>query len=72
MPINDFLKTTQEDVLTLSADNTHIVKWEVDVSYAIHPNMKGHTGATMTLGKGAVTSLSKKQKSIPEVQQNPN
>ena len=61
-----FLKTTKEDVLTLSADNTHIVKWEVDASYVVHPDMKGHTGATMTLGKGAITSLPNKQKSIPE------
>ena len=61
-----FLKTTQEEVLTLSADNTHIIKWEVDASYAIHPDMKGHTRATMTIGKGAVTSLSNKRKSTPE------
>ena len=46
----------------MSVDNTHIVKWEVDASYAVHPDMKGHTGATMTLGKGAITSLSNKQK----------
>ena len=44
----------------------------MDASYAVHPDMKGHTGATMTLGKGTVTSLSTKQTSRPEAQQNQN
>ena len=38
------------------------IKWWVDASYAVHPNMRGHIGATMTLGKGSIFSLSTKQK----------
>ena len=34
----------------------------MDASYAVHPNMRGHTGATMTLGKCSIFSLSTKQK----------
>jgi hypothetical protein len=39
-----------------------IIKWWVDASYAVHPNMRSHTGATITLGKGSVYLLSTKQK----------
>ena len=38
------------------------IKWFVDASYTVHPDSKGHTGAVMTLGKGATTSFSTKQK----------
>ena len=43
-------------------DNSNIVKWKCDISYAIHANMKSYTGAYMTLGQGVIISVSKKQK----------
>ena len=58
----DFLKRTQKDCLTLKADNSNIVKWNIDAAFAVHPDMKSHTGITMTLGRGSIQSLSKKQK----------
>ena len=57
-----FLKNTKNDVLTLTADNSNIIKWKCNISYAVHTNMKSHTGAYMTLGQGTVTSVRKKQK----------
>ena len=39
--------------LTLEADNLEVMDWHVDASFAVHPDMKGHTGGTMTLGKGS-------------------
>ena len=48
--------------LTLEASNDGIVQWWVDASYAVHPNMRSHTGATITLGKGSLFSKSSKQK----------
>jgi len=48
--------------LTLEADNTHVIKWWVDASFAVHPDMKSHTGATMLLGKGSIYSTSTRQK----------
>ena len=39
-----------------------MIKWWVDASNAVHPNMRSHTGATMTLGKGSPYSISSKQK----------
>jgi hypothetical protein len=38
-----------------------IIKWWVNASYAIHKDMKSHTGAGMSLGKGFIYSQSKKQ-----------
>jgi hypothetical protein len=58
----NFLKATQDDVTTMSADDTASVKWHVDASFAPHEDMKSHTGATMTLGSGTISSISTKQK----------
>ena len=37
-----FLKQTQQDCLTLKADGTNIVKWSLDASFAVHPDMRSH------------------------------
>jgi hypothetical protein len=39
-----------------------VVKWYVDASFAVHPDFKSHTGAMMTLGKGVMQSIARKQK----------
>ena len=57
-----FLKDTKEDKLTLEADGTNILSWWIDASFAVHPNMRSHTGATMSMGKGCPISVSTKQK----------
>jgi hypothetical protein len=56
-----FLRQTCKDKLTLRADSK-IAKWHVDAAFAVHPDMRSHTGATMTMGKGAIFSISRKQK----------
>eukprot|EP00804_Cyclotella_cryptica_P007797 CCRYP_001374-RA/>CCRYP_001374-RA protein AED:0.44 eAED:0.44 QI:0/0/0/1/0/0/3/0/308 len=48
--------------LCLSVEDMGFVRWYVDASYVIHEDCKGHTGAMMTLGEGAVISMSRKQK----------
>ena len=57
-----YLNGTQDMKLTLSAENLRSIKWYVDASFAVHPDFRSQTGGTMTFGKGAVQSLSKKQK----------
>ena len=47
---------------TLTADYLSVFKWWVDVSYTIHDDCKGHTGAIITIGKGAVTRFSRKKR----------
>ena len=36
----------------------------MDAAYATHPDMKGHTGATFTMGQGSIYSNSLKQKLV--------
>jgi hypothetical protein len=62
MRVMKYLNGTREANLTLSADNLQVVKWYVDASFAVHPDFKSHTGAMMTLGKGAMQSIARKQK----------
>ena len=57
-----YVKHTQDDVLTLSADDIHVIKWYVDASFAVYPDFKSHTGAFMTYGEGAIQAISNKQK----------
>ena len=57
-----YLYETRNLKLMLSACNVGIIHWLVDASYAIHEDCKVHTGSMMTLGSGAVTSFSRKQK----------
>ena len=57
-----FLKQTQNDCLILRSDKTNIIKWSLDEAFAVQPDMKSHTGAVMTLGKGSIQSASTKQK----------
>ena len=49
-------------MLTLSADNLQVIKWHVDVAFAVHPDFKSHTGGLMTFGQGAIQTLLQKQK----------
>jgi hypothetical protein len=57
-----YLRATVNLPLTLEADNAHIVKWWVNASFAVHPDMKSHTGGMMSLGKGAAYGTSTRQK----------
>jgi hypothetical protein len=58
----EYINGTREDVLRLSAESLHVIKWYVDASFAVHPDFKSHTGATMTFGNGAPITMSRKQK----------
>ncbi len=51
-----YLQSTIDLPLVLSADASGQPKWHIDASYAVHMDMKSHTGGTMTLGKGSVYS----------------
>ena len=57
-----YLNGTRKKRLTMRADNLRVVKWYVDAAFAVHPDYKSHTGGTMTFGKGAVQTISRKQK----------
>jgi len=59
-----FLQATRNDELTLEAEKGELVvcKWYPDAAFAVHSDYKSHTGAVLTLGKGAVNTISAKQK----------
>ena len=57
-----YLKSTKDDVLTLKTDGTRIIKWHVDALFAVHNDFRSHTGGVMTLGSGAIQTISTKQK----------
>ena len=57
-----FIWRTKDEVITLECKNSEIITWYVDAAFAVHDDMKRHTGAIMTLGMGSVWSYSLKQK----------
>ena len=59
-----YLHGTKDLILTLRANNDGIVRWWIDASYAVHEDMKGQTGATLSLGKGGIYNGSWKQKMV--------
>ena len=59
-----YLESTLHLTLRLQADETNLLQWWVGAAYATHPDMKGHTGATFTMGHGSIYSNSLKQKLV--------
>ena len=59
-----YLRSSRDVPLTLEADSNGGIKvrWWVDASFATHPDMRSHSGATMSLGHGSVYSSSTRQK----------
>ena len=44
------------------AEDMSVIKTWVDASYAVHTDMKSHTGGAVSLGRGLITASSNKQK----------
>ena len=57
-----YLKKTTNLVMRLQITDMTVIKWWVDASFAVHPNMRGHTGGVMMMGRGAIIATSTKQK----------
>jgi hypothetical protein len=48
----EYLRGDQHQPLVLSTENDRLLMWHVDASFAVHPNMGGHTGGGLTMGQG--------------------
>jgi hypothetical protein len=48
--------------LILSDNGSGILNWWVDALFAVHPNMHGHWGGGLSLGRGFPIVSSNKQK----------
>jgi hypothetical protein len=46
----------------LEADDRIDIKWWINALFVVHPDMRSHTGGTLSLGKGLVYSMSRKQR----------
>jgi hypothetical protein len=57
-----YLRGSVDLPLILRADSVPIPKWWADGSHTAHPNMRGHSGGCMSLGKGMSINTSTKQK----------
>ena len=56
-----YLHGTVDRKLTIGAHDLSIMDVFVDASYAVHPNMRSHTGGCIFFGRGALMSKSVKQ-----------
>ena len=57
-----YLKGTLHMKRYLSATKLSSIFWWVDGSYGTHWDSKGHTGALMSMGRGAIVNISRKHK----------
>ena len=46
----------------VGTDDSGRLTWNIDASFAVHPDGKSHTEACLTLGYGSMLSISAKQK----------
>ena len=57
-----YLQQSAHLPLILGSDNKGNIYWLVDAAFAVHNNMRGHTGAHMSMGHGTIVAMSSKQK----------
>jgi hypothetical protein len=57
-----YLKGTANLMLKLTVESLNVIKWWADASFAVHDDMKNHSGGFGTLGKGAFYASSTGQK----------
>ena len=52
-----YLRNTRDLPLILSCDSSNIIRWWVDASFGVYPNLRSHTGATISMGQGSIFSF---------------
>ena len=57
-----YLKGTMYMKRQMKADSLIMIRWWVYASYRVHWDRKGHTGAMMSMGKGALVNIARKHK----------
>ena len=57
-----YLRKVPRLPLVLEAGNDFVLRWWVDASFAVHRDMRSHTGVTMNMGRGSIYSSSTRQK----------
>ena len=59
-----YMEATGDWELVIEPDQGDVLLllWFPDAAFAVHPDMKSHTGGSLTMGKGSVNTISCKQK----------
>ena len=57
-----YLRESRDLPMTLEASGDGIIRWWVDASFGVHGDLKSHTGASMSMGRGCPINFSSKQK----------
>ena len=60
------VRGTEKLPLILSAENGGMLKWWVDGSHGVHPNVRGHKIGGLSMGSGFPITASTKQKLITQ------
>jgi hypothetical protein len=58
----EYIKGSIDEEYTIGADNLTTIRTWIDASFAVHPDMKSHTGGVMSYGRGGFACKSTKQK----------
>ncbi len=58
----EYINGSMDLEYTLGADNLGKLRTWVDASFAVHPDMKSHTGGVISMGTGGIACKSSKQK----------
>lgn len=58
----EYIKGSMDKEYTLGADDLGRMRSWVDASYAVHPDMRSHTGGVTSFGTGGIVCKSSKQK----------
>ena len=62
LSVLSYTNCTRYAVLNLEVDDEQILYWYVDAAFAVHADMKIHTGSTFSLGKVMIVADFTKQK----------
>lgn len=57
-----YLRGSLDLVMTYETNNMSVSKWSIDGSFAVHPDMRSHTGAILQIGKSTLYATSQWQK----------
>ena len=58
----EYLNNTKNMKRIIGMDDLSIMKTYIDAPYAVHPNMRGHSGGLITIEKGVIHIKTNKQK----------
>ena len=62
-----YIQEKRYDKLTLKINDMNMSYWYADADFAVHANIKIHMVGVLTMGKGAIKTISMKQNSNKKV-----